>query len=239
MASAFEEFASFCKSYDSDLEKMSTARSLIQDVLKKPLKPEVADALFECFSELSLHTADETTSLAEDGTESCAETPSIFSHGELEYYKKAAAENGGDGDASQTPNLEPASSSVESPAPKKPRHNEPGPNLPIDKKEQLGVALEAIGIPEEVKHIIASMRDEPQNLDWNSPRVRKIERLLIFKLGLVLKFKQRGPPGPEEGGPKRWGGQVWRKEAGRWGNRGGKNKAYYNWVYGKKKNEEE
>ena len=78
MASAFEEFTDFCKSYDSDLEKMATARSLIQDVLQNPLKPEVADAIVECLSDLSLQSADETQSLAEDGTESGAETPSIF-----------------------------------------------------------------------------------------------------------------------------------------------------------------
>ena len=48
MTSAFEEFTDFCKSYGSDLEKMSAARSLIQDVLQNPLKPEVVDEIVEC-----------------------------------------------------------------------------------------------------------------------------------------------------------------------------------------------
>jgi len=98
----------------------------------------------------------------------------------------------------------------------------------------LSIALETLGIPTRVKAVIGAMRDEPLSLDWNSPLVRGVEKAIIFKLGLKMKFKQRGPPGPDSGGPSSWGGQTWRSGSQRWGNRGGKNKDFYNWKFGKK-----
>ena len=97
----------------------------------------------------------------------------------------------------------------------------------------LGIALETSGIPACVLEIIGAMRDNPASLDWNSKLVRAVEKAIIFKLGLKMKFKQRGPPGPQDGGPSRWGGQAWRKNSGRWGNRGGKNKQYWWWYHSK------
>ena len=105
---------------------------------------------------------------------------------------------------------------------------------PIPTKFTLGIALETAGIPKIMQKIIVAMRDDPCSLDWNSSLVRGVEKALIFKLDLKMKFKQRGPPGPKDGGPKKWGGQAWRKQGNRWGNRGGKNKDFYTWLYTRK-----
>ena len=46
-----------------------------------------------------------------------------------------------------------------------------------------------------------------------------------------LRWQERGPPGPKDGGPSHWRGQEWRSGANggakRWGNRGGRWKEYY------------
>ena len=36
-----------------------------------------------------------------------------------------------------------------------------------------------------------------------------------------LSWQERGPPGPEDGGPRRWRGQRYRPCSGKWANRGG------------------
>jgi len=99
----------------------------------------------------------------------------------------------------------------------------------------LELALIHQGLPAVVRDVIVKMKDDPASLDWNSTLVRKVEKAIIFKLGLPMAFSQRGPPGPKSGGPSEWGGQAWRENRGRWGNRGGKNKEFYNWYYGRKK----
>jgi hypothetical protein len=60
-------------------------------------------------------------------------------------------------------------------------------------------------------------------IDWNDPATIEIEKQITFEYG--RKFGERGPPAPDEGGPEKWRGQVWRAESKRWGNRGGKNAA--------------
>ncbi len=75
--------------------------------------------------------------------------------------------------------------------------------------------------PEFVQTALA-MATEPWAIDWNSPEVIQIEKALIFELGWKKKFRDRGPPGPSEGGPQQWRGQVWRPTTERWGSRGGK-----------------
>jgi len=47
----------------------------------------------------------------------------------------------------------------------------------------------------------------------------------------AIPWQQRGPPGPEEGGPSTWRGQQWREGSGRWANRGGANKNFYTEFY--------
>ena len=42
-----------------------------------------------------------------------------------------------------------------------------------------------------------------------------------------IAWKKRGPPGPDEGGPKRWRGQRYRPKTKKWMNRGGSNRAWY------------
>ena len=53
----------------------------------------------------------------------------------------------------------------------------------------------------------------------------RMERELADKAGLT--WQERGPPGPNQGGPDVWRGQKWRKESGRFANRGGKYRELY------------
>ena len=46
-----------------------------------------------------------------------------------------------------------------------------------------------------------------------------------------MSWTERGPPGPNDGGPSEWRGQQWRKGTERWGNRGGVNQQWYQAVY--------
>ena len=62
----------------------------------------------------------------------------------------------------------------------------------------------------------------PSAIDWNDPAVIEIEKKITFEYG--KKFKERGPPAPDKGGPTTWRGQVFRQQGHRWGNRGGKYK---------------
>jgi len=66
----------------------------------------------------------------------------------------------------------------------------------------------------------------PAAIDWNNPAVIEIEKAITFEYG--KKFKDRGPPPPDQGGPTTWRGQVFRESGNRWGNRGGKNKEAWN-----------
>jgi hypothetical protein len=59
------------------------------------------------------------------------------------------------------------------------------------------------------------------------------ERAIAEQLG--LKWGQRGPPGPPDGGPKTWRGQPYKELSGKWGKRGGVWKEYYAEKYGKGK----
>ena len=80
--------------------------------------------------------------------------------------------------------------------------------------------------------VIELLLTSPCDLDWNDPLTINLEKALICKYGLPRKFKERGPPGPEEGGPRKWRGQKWRDDSKRWGNRGGRDKAYRTWLHG-------
>ena len=62
-------------------------------------------------------------------------------------------------------------------------------------------------------------------MDWNSDAAISAEQW--FALNYGRKFKERGPPAPEEGGPTRWRHQAYREQAGRWGKRGGARKAFW------------
>ena len=70
--------------------------------------------------------------------------------------------------------------------------------------------------------IALTMATKPRDIDWNRPEVIQIEKALIFELGITRKMRDRGPPGPNAGGPQQWRGQVWRSTTERWGTRGGK-----------------
>lgn len=47
-----------------------------------------------------------------------------------------------------------------------------------------------------------------------------------------LRWQDRGPPGPADGGPSTWRGQRFRPATQKWANRGGRWKDYYNYKYG-------
>ena len=92
--------------------------------------------------------------------------------------------------------------------------------------------LKTADIPPKVKVMLEKMVFHPAELNWNSALVINLEKALIFKFGLPRKFRDRGPPPPEEGGPTTWRHQRWRKSGKRWGNRGGQNIDYYNFIHG-------
>ena len=92
--------------------------------------------------------------------------------------------------------------------------------------------LNTADIPPRVKVMLEKMLFHPAELNWNSFLVINLEKALIFKFGLPRKFRDRGPPPPEEGGPTTWRHQRWRKSGKRWGNRGGQNLDFYNFLHG-------
>ena len=47
-----------------------------------------------------------------------------------------------------------------------------------------------------------------------------------------VPWKERGPPGPAEGGPEVWRNQRYRAGSNRYANRGGKQRAYFQAKYG-------
>ncbi len=51
---------------------------------------------------------------------------------------------------------------------------------------------------------------------------------------LEVPWQRRGPPGPKDGGPQQWRGQKFRESTGKWANRGGQWRDYYNSKYGAK-----
>ena len=92
--------------------------------------------------------------------------------------------------------------------------------------------LNTADIPPKVKVMLETMVFRPAELNWNSRLVINLEKALIFKFGLPRKFRDRGPPPPEEGGPTTWRNQRWRKKSKRWGNRGGHYLDFYNFIHG-------
>ena len=76
-------------------------------------------------------------------------------------------------------------------------------------------------LPDEVLRVAIRMCAFPDRVDWNSEAVIAIEKLMVFQCGRGKKMRDRGPPGPAEGGPDKWQHQKWRDASQRWGNRGG------------------
>jgi len=46
-----------------------------------------------------------------------------------------------------------------------------------------------------------------------------------------ISWQDRGPPGPNQGGPETWRGQRFREGTGKWANRGGQWREYYRGYY--------
>ena len=65
---------------------------------------------------------------------------------------------------------------------------------------------------------------------WNSPMALAAEHAVAH--ANKTKWKERGPPGPDEGGPDTWRGLPFRKNSRKWMSRGGKHLAYYKAKYG-------
>lgn len=64
-------------------------------------------------------------------------------------------------------------------------------------------------------------------------RSMRAERQLAESAGLHRWDPMRGPLGPAEGGPRTWRGQAFREGSQRWANRGGANREYFAWKYGR------
>ena len=60
----------------------------------------------------------------------------------------------------------------------------------------------------------------------------RAEQAVATEMG--LRWQDRGPPGPADGGPQTWRGQAFRPLKNTCGNRGGKNREYYQALYSSK-----
>jgi len=60
----------------------------------------------------------------------------------------------------------------------------------------------------------------------------RAEQDMATELG--IRWQNRGPPGPADGGPQTWRGQAFRPLANKWGNRGGQHREYYRALYSSK-----
>lgn len=58
--------------------------------------------------------------------------------------------------------------------------------------------------------------------DWNSPAALAAETFMATEAG--VKYRDRGPPPPADGGPNQWRSQPYREHGKRWGSRGGKHR---------------
>jgi hypothetical protein len=70
---------------------------------------------------------------------------------------------------------------------------------------------------------------EADALDWTDPVVLATESQVAYDL--QVPWQQRGPPGPNDGGPMLWRNQKYREQSGKWSTRGGKHKDYWNEVH--------
>ena len=68
--------------------------------------------------------------------------------------------------------------------------------------------------------------------DWNSAEALAAESAMAAVHG--VGWRDRGPPGPKDGGPQTWRGGTYRPNAKRWAKRSGRHLDYYNSVYGRK-----
>ena len=78
----------------------------------------------------------------------------------------------------------------------------------------------------------AAMRDKARSSGqpvakdiWDDKEFCDSERAVAIQMG--CKMKERGPPGPAEGGPTIWKGQAYRAAGDRWGNRGGSRREWF------------
>jgi hypothetical protein len=257
MAEAFDELTTFIDLVNGTFDKHADARATCMAALGKTVRPtnEHVEALATELKQVAADEgleldngaggdegvkAEETDDSADDGNGDRLPEPPADPAGADAIAKSSETED--EEATTQEWGLAPASSSQEPsvPAPCEEAKEPPAKKTRMEEQVQtaklvtLELALINQGVPMGVREIITKMKDCPAELDWNSSLVRKVERAIIFRLGLGMKFAQRGPPSPGSGGPSRWGGQVWREESGRWGNRGGANKEFYKWLYGGK-----
>jgi hypothetical protein len=119
------------------------------------------------------------------------------------------------------------------------------PVLPSSKKQKLlGILSTAPTTPKLspkakwIPHVEASSGSassgadstlEANALDWTDPIVLATESQVAYDL--QVPWQERGPPGPNDGGPMLWRNQKYREQSGKWSTRGGKHKDYWNEVH--------
>jgi hypothetical protein len=119
------------------------------------------------------------------------------------------------------------------------------PVLPSSKKQKLlGILSTAPTTPKLspkakwIPHVEASCGSassgadstlEANALDWTDPVVLATESQVAYDL--QVPWQERGPPGPNDGGPMLWRNQKYREQSGKWSTRGGKHKDYWNEVH--------
>ena len=65
---------------------------------------------------------------------------------------------------------------------------------------------------------------------WNSPAALAAEHTMAYRH--QVPWQQRGPPGPDRGGPSEWRGQHFRPLSRKWGTRGGTARRHFGAIYG-------
>ena len=98
--------------------------------------------------------------------------------------------------------------------------------------------LSSLSMPASARLLLdaapADRSRSPQRHRWDTSDVAILreEQALAAKTG--VPWRERGPPGPAEGGPEVWRNQRHRAGSNRYANRGGKQRAYFAAKYGGK-----
>lgn len=248
MAEAFDELTTFIDLVNGTFDKHADARATCMAALGKTVRPtnEHVEALATELKQVAADEgleldngaggdegvkAEETDDSADDGNGDRLPEPPADPAGADAIAKSSETED--EEATTQEWGLAPASSSQEPsvPAPCEEAKEPPTKKTRMEEQVQtaklvtLELALINQGVPMGVREIITKMKDCPAELDWNSSLVRKVERAIIFRLGLGMKFAQRGPPSPESGGPSRWGGKSGAKSLADGGTAGAQTKS--------------
>ena len=75
-------------------------------------------------------------------------------------------------------------------------------------------------------------RYKPEN-KYTEEEVRDLRAEARVENRIGMKWQERGPPGPDQGGPTTWRSQPFRIKARKWAKRGGTKQEYFKQKFGK------